>query len=229
MLSKDNIEVIGTSHVSAESLELIKKKFAEFKPDIIAVELDKQRYFALKNKQQSKISIGAIRTVGLTGFIFVVIGRIIQKKLGDIAGMNPGEEMLLGTELARNNKLILALIDQDVHITLRNLSKKVKFKEKMRIITDILFAPFKRNMPKITIDIKSVPKQELIVKLLTMMKGRYPGFHRVLLEERNAHMARKIYDLMRMHPEKKILAIVGAGHVEGMRQHLDSLVASNVY
>ncbi len=227
MISSKNYEIIGTSHVSPESKQKIKQAFTEYKPSIIAIELDKQRLYALTHKETQKLKITAIKKIGITGYLFAVIGRALQKKLGNLVGMNPGEDMLLGFTLAKNNNIRLELIDQDAAITLSNMSKKVKFSEKMKILFDILLSPFSKQ--KIKIDISKVPPQELINKILEQMKHRYSGLYKVLLDDRNRYMAKKIYSIIKTTPDAKILVIVGAGHVEGIRKHLESLIASNVY
>lgn len=226
MIEQKNLVIIGTSHISKESKERIISQFSEFKPDIICIELDRNRFHALMNpqKQRGKPSIVQL---GVTGYIFAVLGKALQKKLGNMTGMNPGEEMLLGATLAKNNRLRLELIDQDAAVTLRNLSKKVTFREKLRIVQDMFISPFSKKM-RMKIDIHKIPDEEVIIKVMTMMKGRYPGFYNVLLEDRNRFMAKKIYMMMRNNPSKKILAIVGAGHVEGIKKHLNSLEASNL-
>lgn len=225
---KDRYVLVGTSHVSKESIIKIKQAFSDLKPDIIAVELDKQRFNAMMSKQKSSLGINAIRQIGLTGYLFALIGRAIQKKIGDVVGMNPGSEMLLGAKLAKNNNLMLALIDQDVALTLKNLSKKVKFSEKMKIFGDILLAPFAKQQ-RIKIDLAKIPSSEFITTIMKQMKDRYPGFYRVLLDDRNRHMAKKIFLLLKNNPEKKVLAIMGAGHIEGVEKHLKSLEDSNLH
>lgn len=227
MITKENYRIVGTSHISPESKQRIKHTFSEFKPDIIAIELDKQRFFALTSKNTQRLGLSAIRQIGLTGYLFAVIGRALQKKLGNLVGMNPGEEMLLGATLAKNNNLKLALIDQEASITLRNMSKKVKFTEKLKIVLDVLLAPFSKQ--KIKVDISKVPPQEIIDMLLKQMKDRYKGLYKVLLDDRNRYMARKMYQFMKQDPNTKIMAIVGAGHVEGIQKYLENLIASNVY
>ncbi|PIN81130.1 hypothetical protein COV13_02240 [Candidatus Woesearchaeota archaeon CG10_big_fil_rev_8_21_14_0_10_32_9] len=227
MITEANYRIVGTSHISPESKQKIKQTFAEFKPTIIAIELDKQRFHAITSKNTQRLGIGAIRQIGLTGYLFAVIGRALQKKLGNLVGMNPGEEMLLGATLAKNNNLKLALIDQEASITLRNMSKKVKFSEKMKIVLDVLLSPFSKQ--KIKIDISKVPAQELVDQLLEQMKHRYKGLYKVLLDDRNKYMARRIYEAIKQDPNTKILAIVGAGHTEGIKKYLNNLIASNVY
>lgn len=226
-MESNRLIIIGTSHVAKESKKEIKKVFAEFMPDIIAVELDRQRFVALMQNQKSKLSIGDIRYLGVTGFLFAAIGKFLQKRIGNSVGMNPGEEMLLGAKLARNNKLPLALMDQDIRITLKNLSKKVKFSEKMKMVWDMIKAPFTKQ-EKIKIDLNKVPPAELITRMMTQMKDRYPGFYKALVDDRNKYMAKKLLIILKNNPDKKILAIVGAGHKEGMEKDLDRLIASNL-
>lgn len=225
MIDQKNLIIIGTSHVSKESKEKIKRAFLEFKPDIICIELDKNRLHGLMNPHlRGKPSI---RHLGVTGYLFAVIGRAVQNKLGGMTGMNPGEDMLLGVQLAKNNRLPLELIDQDAALTMRNMSKKVKFSEKMKIVGDIFTAPFQKKM-RVKIDIARIPDEQVILELMKVMRRKYPGFYNVLLEDRNRYMAKRIFQIMRSNPGKKIMAIVGAGHIEGIKKHINSLEASNL-
>lgn len=226
MLNQNNVLLIGTSHVSKESKDKIIEAFSEFKPDIICIELDQNRYYALMHPE--KKGKPSIRQLGFTGYVFALIGGFFQKRLGKITGMNPGEEMLLGAKLAKEHKLNLALIDQDAVLTMRNMSKKVRFREKLKIVIDLFRGPFLKDF-KMHIDINKIPEDEIIMRILGLMKKRYPGFYKVLIEDRNRYMVKKIYFLMKNNSEKKILVIVGAGHVEGMKKHLKSLIESNIY
>ena len=229
MIHENRVRIIGTSHVSKESKERIKEAFAEFKPDIICIELDNNRFQAISSPEKKR-GTPSIRQLGMTGFLFAIIGRSLQKKMGNLTGMDPGEEMMLGATLAKHNNLRLELIDQDAAITLRNMSKKVKFSEKMKIFLDVFRAPFSKKLRmSVQIDIHKIPDEEVILKVMALMKDRYPGFYRVLLDDRNRYMSRKIYSLMKENPEKRVMAIVGAGHVDGMHKYLKSLMESNVY
>ncbi|MFT4261669.1 MAG: TraB/GumN family protein [Candidatus Woesearchaeota archaeon] len=216
--------IVGTSHVSHESKELIKKTFSEFKPDIIAVELDRHRYKAMLSKEKPSLNPSSIFKIGFLGYLFAIIGRFVQKRVGKITGMNPGEEMLLGTQLAKNNKLLLCLIDQDIQKTLKTMSKKVRFKERMRLLKDLIFP----NKKKIKIDINKIPKDQLIINLLTEMKTRYPGLYSALVDDRNKFMARQVFGILNKFPEKKLMVIVGAGHKEGMQKYIDELISNNL-
>jgi pheromone shutdown-related protein TraB len=221
-----NIEIVGTSHISPESKKRIIKAFNEFKPDIICVELDKQRLHGLKDKNRKRPGLSAIKQIGVTGYLFAIIGGYIQKKLGGMTGMMPGEEMLLGATLAERNKLRLELIDQDVRITLKKISK-TPFKEKMKIIWDIIRAPFQRKN-KIKINIAGIPDEELVQRLTEQLKNRYPYIHKTVVEDRNKIMAKKIFVLQRDNPTQRILAIIGEGHTQGIKTELKKLEENNI-
>ena len=224
----DNIHIIGTSHIAKQSELDIKNAFLSIQPDFIAIELDKNRLQSLLSPQKkSTPSIGLIRQVGLVGFFFVVIGGYAQKKLGKLVGVTPGADMLYAVNLAKNNKLSLALVDRPIHQTLRRLSKAFTFKEKMRFVGDVLKAPFQllfakffkkssKNVKKGNFNLNSIPEKEVIVYLMDLLKKRYPSLYKVLIDERNHYMVRRLVILAKNNPDKQILSVVGAGHKEGM-------------
>lgn len=225
----NNLEIIGTSHIAKESSEKIKKTIEEKKPEIVAIELDKKRYLSLtsKEKKKSKIKLSDIRRIGVKGFLFSIFGGWIQKKLGKFVGVDPGIDMLTAIKFAQKNHAKIALIDQDIEITLKKLSKYLTWKEKFRFLMDIIkaFIFRKSEMKKWginSIDLRKVPPETLIKKMIDNVKIRYPNFYKVLVEERNHIMAFRLKSLMNKYPDKQILAIIGAGHKEGIVEIIKS-------
>ncbi len=218
-----NIHIIGTSHIAKESLAEIRHAYENLKPGVVGVELDRQRLAALFSKQEQKLSFRDIRSVGLKGFIFAVVGRFVQHKLGSVVGVQPGSEMKLAVQLAREHKAKVALIDQEISITLRRLSQTITWKEKFRFLVDILKSVFfkKRTMKELglestRIDLSKVPEKKLVRNLIQHLKNRYPNVYNVLVEERNHVMAKNIVKLMHNFSDIPILIVVGAGHEEEM-------------
>lgn len=223
------LKIVGTNHISKESVEEIKSTFLLYKPDIIAIELDRGRLESLLsegNDKKQKISFSFIRSVGVGGFIFLLVGKFLQQKMGKLVGMKPGSEMLFAIKLAQNNQLKMALIDKPLTLTIKRLFKQITFKEKMRFLSDILFAPFKKKQSKklqknlglnkqnFSSLFSKVPDSKLINSLMFALKERYPTFHRVLVDERNHYMAKKLVILHKKDLDKKFMAVVGAGHEE---------------
>ncbi len=214
-----NLVLIGTSHISKESVSKVTEKFSEFKPDIVALELDKRRFYALINNIESKPSFSDIRRVGINGFLFLLIGTWMQKKLGKFTGVSPGSEMKTAIDLARDNNLKIALIDQDIEVTLRRFSQTFGWKEKLSMIKDILLAPFSKS---VTMDLSKVPEKKMIKALMAETKKRYPGIYKALVEERNEIMAANIIKILTDNPDSKVLAVVGAGHEEEILKIVES-------
>ncbi|MFC1801088.1 TraB family protein [Nanoarchaeota archaeon] len=216
-----NILILGTSHIAQQSIDQIQKTIEQEKPDIIAIELDAKRFQALLSNQKNKISLRDIRRIGLKGYLFALIGSYLQKKLGQSVGVAPGSEMLKAIKLARKNRIPLALIDQDIEITLKRFSQKLTWKERFRFVSDLVkgFLFRKKTLKKFEgLDLTKVPSEELIIKLIGEVKNRYPNVYQVLVHERNLVMIKNLKFLLKQNPEKKILVIVGAGHQKSLEK-----------
>ena len=207
-----DLTIIGTSHIAKQSLDEVERAINVEKPDIIALELDRRRLYSLF-KKPGRIRIYDIKKIGIKGFVFSLIGAWAGKKLGKMVGVMPGSEMKKAVKLAKKNKIKIALIDQDIEITLRKFSKSLTWKEKWNFFADVVKAVFSKKKT-IEFDLTKVPSKKVIKKLVGQVKKRFPNVYNVLIDERNHIMAENLRKIMEMHPDKKILAIVGAGHEE---------------
>ena len=207
-----NLVFLGTSHIAKQSLEEVKKHIVKEKPVIIAIELDKKRLPALMSSSH-KVDLKAIKVVGLKGFLFSLFGAWAERKLGKLVGVAPGSEIRQAVKIAKKEKIKIALVDQDIEITLRRLSQEFTWKEKFNFLFDIIKAIFLRKK-EIDFDLRTVPDKKIIKKLIDKLKERYPNLYKVLIEERNKVIAHNLKKLMAQNPDNKILVILGAGHVD---------------
>ena len=214
-MNPKNLDIIGTSHIAKESVQSVTHHIETKKPDIVAVELDARRAHALLNNSNSKVSLKMIRVIGVKGFAFYALASFLQKKLGKIVGVTPGSDMKAAIWTAHKQKAKIALIDRDLSITMKRLSNQITWKERFKFLKDAFSGPFSSEFKELrTIDLRKVPSKTIILKIIKHLKKNYPGIYNVLIEERNKHMASSLAHLMKHHPEKKILAVVGAGHEE---------------
>jgi pheromone shutdown-related protein TraB len=211
----NNLILIGTSHIARQSLKEVADTINKEAPDIVALELDRKRLVALVHGKKGNIRLSDIKQVGLKGFIFSIIGAWAERKLGEYVGVSPGSEMLKAVKLAKKLKIKIALIDQDIEVTLRKFSKALSWKEKWNFLVDIVRGIIFRKK-EVEFDLTKVPSKKVIEKLTSKVKLRYPNIYRVLVTERNDIMAKNLARLMKHNPDKKIVAIVGAGHEEEM-------------
>lgn len=208
------IYVLGTSHIAKESIEKIKQVYEQKKPEIIGVELDEQRLFALMHHQKSDFSIRTLISLGVTSYLFLLIGAFVQKRLGKMVGIRPGADMLFASRLALKERKMLLLMDRDIRLTLSRFSKRFSFREKCNLMADIMKGVFLKK--KLSLDLTKVPEEHLIAELLGYAKKRYPNAYAVLIDERDRFMAEKLVQAHKLNPDQNILAVVGVGHKAGI-------------
>jgi len=207
-----NLIIIGTSHISPESLKEVEKAILIEEPYIVALELDKKRFAALLSKKTArKPGFKDIRRIGIKGYIFSAIGAWVEQKLGQKTGVSPGSEMVLAFKTAQKVKARVALIDQDIEKTLKRFSQELSWKEKWYFVVDVIKGLIWRKS-EIGFDLNKVPTQATINQLIKKVKKRYPNIYKVLVTERNDFMASNLAGLLLSFPDKKIVAVVGAGH-----------------
>ena len=213
-MQKAKIVIIGTSHISPESIREIDRAIKEEKPDCVAVELDAGRLHGLLKKEP--ISLSAISEIGFRNFLVAKIFSMIQRYLGRKTGVMPGEEMLTAVKSASEMKADLALVDQDIRITLERM-KTIPFTEKVKLF----FSFFRKIDTEEKFDLRKVPVERIVEKVLDELREISPTLYEVLVEERNRYMAKRLFDLS--HRYKKIIAVVGIGHKKGILRDLKKL------
>lgn len=215
-----NISLLGTSHIARQSVRDIRESFERAAPDILALELDRRRYLGLISGRRERPRFRDVFRIGIKGFIFLRLGAWAEKKLGDYVGMKPGADMLEGIRLARKAGKTITFIDRDIEITLKRLSKGITWKEKWNFLADAAKSFF-TGKREIYFDLRKVPDESVIFTMLEKVSSRYPNIYRILVEERNSYMAKKLYRLSSSYPDKKILALVGAGHRKELARLLE--------
>jgi pheromone shutdown-related protein TraB len=211
MIKYKNLTIVGTSHIAKQSLIEVEETIKTENPIYVALELDKDRFTSLLSGERKEIGVGIIKDIGVGGYVLLKIGHYIETKLGASIGSELGGEMMKAADLASKNGYNVALIDQDIRKTLKNFSANFGFKEKILVVWDLIKGFIIRE--KIEIDLSKVPSSELIMILLERVKRRYPGLYKALVQDRNVYMARR---LLRLMDNGSVVAVVGAGHVEGI-------------
>lgn len=214
------IELLGTSHVSPQSITRVQAAVEDY--DIIAVELDQQRLRRLLHEPDAKPSFYAlVRAVGLSGAVFAKIGHYVEHKIGASVGTKPGGEMKAAVIAAANQDKRVALIDQPIQRTLQRFSQAFTWRVKLKLLKTM----FRRT--DVRFDVTADPDEETIAQLLAYVDDAVPELAEVLVHERNHYMAHKLHAIQQANPEDDILAVVGAGHLPGLREELNRLAQQN--
>lgn len=219
-LNGNRIEILGTSHVSPQSVYEVTKYVNDNRPDIVCVELDRGRAIQLFRNQESSLSLSLIKRVGLTGYIFALIGNYVERKIAKKIGTKAGDDMKAGILAANKFKLPVAFIDQKIDVTLRKFSNRFTFKHKMKLLWFLFTSMFKKTDIQ-SFDIRGVPDTDQIDKIIQFLRPNFPIFYDVLIHERNVYMVDKLIKICKKEEDKLILAVVGAGHKKGMLELLE--------
>ncbi|VVB88302.1 TraB family protein [uncultured archaeon] len=215
---KSRIILVGTAHVSDKSVAEVNEVIEREKPDIVAVELDKGRFNALKGEEDNKeINIKEMLSGGqFYQFLLHMLLAYIQKKIGDDTGVKPGAEMLSAIEHAEKSGARVALIDRDIQVTLGRFWNKMSFFEKLKLFGSLAGATM--GFGSKDIDIDTVTDEDVVSQLIGELRKMAPSAASVLLDERNAIMAKNLLDVSK---EGTVVAVIGAGHREGIQKYLD--------
>jgi pheromone shutdown-related protein TraB len=215
------LKIIGTAHVSEKSIEEVKEAILETKPDVVAVELDMNRYHNLKmeaagEKPDQEINIREIiKSDQLTAFLASGFLSYMQKKIGDEVGVKPGAEMLAAIEAAEEVGANIALIDRDIQITLKRALNQMSFWEKAKFAYGLIASFFAKDED--LEDIEKIKEGDTLAEVMEYFEEMSPQAYHVLVDERDAYMARMLLDL----PEGQVVAVVGAGHQSGIKEYMN--------
>ena len=212
-----SIILVGTAHVSQQSVELVQEVIQREKPDKVCIELDEKRHQALsdENRWQKLDLKTVIKNRQLSTLMVSIMMAGYQKKLGDNLGVTPGAELLAASRTAEGLGIPVCLCDRDIRITLRRAWKSTSLFRKFYLLSSLIAGMFDSE----EIDeekLEELKKQDVLTELMAEMGDSLPVMKRVLIDERDIYMA----ELIKRTPGQRLVAIVGAGHLEGIKKHL---------
>jgi pheromone shutdown-related protein TraB len=213
------IILVGTAHISSQSVQDVKEAIEKEKPDLVGVELDEQRYRQLKSGSKwNETNIGKIISNGQTYlFLLTLLLSNIQRSWGEKLGMKPGMEMIEAIKIAEREKMPVMLLDRDVNITLKRAMQQMGFLEKAKFFFSVVAGFFGDENQEISKEgIEKLKEKDIMTELMKELSREMPSVKKVLVDERDSFIAHRITN----SPGKKILAVVGAGHIEGIRKKI---------
>jgi len=219
-LIKNNkkITLIGTAHISKESVHEVKSTIEAEKPDVVCVELCPQRYEILNNKEKWKQT--DITKIIKEGKIYLFLVNLIlsnfQKRLGEDVGILPGAEMIEATNVARNLNIPIELADRDINITMKRASSKMGVFEKYKIFSLILMSLFFSEKLRAE-EIEQLKNKDVMSQMMDELSLAFPNVKRTLIDERDYYLTNKILNAS----GNRVVAVVGSGHLAGIKKNIE--------
>ncbi len=216
-----DILLVGTAHVSQKSVEEVKRIILETRPDTVCVELDKGRHESLVNPKRFR-NLNLVQVIKQRRVLYLLANLALsayQKRIGDKIGVRPGAELLAAVESCNAVNAELVLADRDIQATLKRTWSSVSLWNKLRLATSLLAAPFAAEDIS-EAQIEQLKERDTISDMLTELSQLVPGLKEPLIDERDQYLASSI-DLA---PGRSVVAVVGAGHVQGILNNLGKKV-----
>lgn len=216
-LPRKEITLLGTAHVSSESVAEVDQVLDEEDPDMVCVELDQKRVEALQDQTGwTDLDIPTALKDGKGGLLLLnVVLSIQQRRMGDAFDVTPGQEMLHALERAEEQGIRTELIDRDIQDTMRDALNSLTVLEKARLLYGLSSAFF--NDDTVTAeDIEAMKEHGVIEELVDELGSDFPALKDAFLERRDRYMARRLQAV----DGERVVAVVGAAHVQGVAEQL---------
>jgi pheromone shutdown protein TraB len=240
------ILLIGTAHVSRESVEEVKNVIYGEKPDLVCVEIDAPRYNSMtQNENWEKLDIIKVIREG-KGFLLManLILSSFQRRLGNELGVRPGEEMTAAVQAAKDSNVPFAFCDREVQLTLRRAWGECGFMSKCKLLSILIASAF--SSEKLSEEeIENLKKNTELDGMMNELANYLPAVKKTLIDERDFYLAAKIWENSKNSTAQnsggdalgteqsnnarkmKVVAVIGAGHLNGVKAHIENFARTN--
>jgi pheromone shutdown-related protein TraB len=230
VLDGREIKLIGTAHISRESINEVKRIIFDEKPDMVCVELDEGRYNTIaRNENWQKLDLTKVFREG-KGFLLIanLVLASFQRRLGNELGVKPGEEMIIAVNTAGELGLPFSLCDREVQTTLRRAWSRCGLWSKSKLLASLLASAFttEKLSPQ---EIENLKNRNELDGMMSELANYLPTVKETLIDERDRYLASKIWTSVPAAENsgaaacKKIIAVIGAGHMQGIKSHLEKI------
>ncbi|SHL13966.1 pheromone shutdown-related protein TraB [Fibrobacter intestinalis] len=210
--------LVGTAHISQESKDLVTQAIQEESPDTVCVELDEGRLKSLEDPDRWKKTDlkKIIREHQLGTLIANLVLGSYQKRMGLSTGVRPGAELYGAVLSARSAGIPIVLADRDIKVTLRRTWSCTPWYRKFSLIASLFASLFDKTEISEE-ELKRIRERDSLSAMMEEFGKTFPEVKSVLIDERDQYLASRI----RHASGKKVLAVVGAGHIQGIRKILE--------
>jgi len=213
LVDDKEIILVGTAHISQDSVDTVVRTIDEIVPDTVCVELDSQRYQSLIDKKGWE-SLNLKEVIKKRQIPFLLVNLALssyQKRMGLQTGVKPGAELAAAAQTAEERGMKVELIDRNIRTTMLRVWRKTGLWNKMKVMVSLFGSLFEKQ----ELDEEELAKLregDTLSSMLDEMGKLLPSVKQILVDERDTYMTYHI----RNAPGEKVLAVVGAAHLPGI-------------
>ncbi len=208
--------LLGTAHVSRTSAEAVQRLLESGHYDAVAIELCQSRYQTLTDKSAwQNLNVFSILREGKAGMMMASLAlSAYQRRIAEQFGIEPGAEMKTAIEAANKAGLPIQLIDREIGITMRRASRRLSLWKRWLMINGLIVSLFSREEIAEE-DIERLKQTDLLTETFTEFSETSPALYDALINERDRFMAAHLLKENRGQTGRRVLAVLGAGHLKG--------------
>ena len=241
-LSQTDVFLVGTAHISQESAREVRQLISTVKPDVVAIELCRERAQRFQNQSSfanqnettpDEVVKKLLKALGVTqdanalGLGGAALKAVVSQMYRGLrmSGLEPGKEFQVAMEEASNVGAKLALIDREQDATFAELRKAIKVSDVMRFMfggaTPLppelasVFQAYDTSGEGMQETVERLKNRETIRAAVSHLREQYPQIVDVILDQRDEFMAEKIKRL-----RGSVVAVVGMAHMDGIERRL---------
>jgi len=219
-LSGRRIVLVGTAHVSMDSVDEVAAVIAAESPAAVCVELDEERWRAM-NAPDAWEKTDIVKVLK-EGQAFLLLANLalssFQRRMGADSGVKPVAEMVAAIHAAEAAGIPYSFCDRDVKTTLRRAWGKSNFWNKSKLVAQLVAAAFSNEKPD-SAEIERLKVRSELDEMMGELAAYLPSVKEVLIDERDRYLASRIWAT----PGDRLVAVIGAGHGSGVEAWLGRL------
>ncbi len=213
--------LLGTAHVSPASAAAVRYHIESGQFDAVAIELCPSRHRALSDpdawRSMNLFQIIRERKAGMMMASLALAA--YQRRIAEQFDIEPGAEMKAAIEASDSHELPLQLIDREIGITLKRTSRRLSWWKRWVLTNGLVLSLFSRERIEEE-DIERLKQGDILNETFSEFAEQSPELYESLIAERDRYMAARLRQDNEGHEGRRVLAVLGAGHLAGTAEAL---------
>ncbi|WP_110674828.1 TraB/GumN family protein [Salinicola sp. RZ23] len=225
-LAEHELTLLGTAHVSQASADEVRELIDSGEFDAVAIELCTSRHQSLTQPDaMAKLDLFQVLKQGKAGMVAASLALgAFQQRVAAHSGIEPGAEMRAAVKGAERAGLPLYLIDREIGVTLKRIYQNVPWYKRFGLISGLLGSVLSRQTVS-SEEIEKLKQGDVLESTFAEFAEQSESLYVPLIAERDRFMALKLVESLPDGAARRVLVVIGAGHLKGMGEHLQALDA----
>ncbi len=222
-IGENRVTLLGTAHVSRSSAEMVKTLLESDEYDAVAVELCPSRYNALINPDDlAKMDLlKVVRERRVTMVMASLALGAYQQRLAEQFGIEPGAEQREAIRIAQASHRPLLLIDREISITLKRVAGNLAWWKRFGLFAGLIGTIVSKEEVS-EAEIEHLKEGDILETTFAEFAEDRQDLYLPLIDERDRYMAARLLQEIEQKGCENLLAVVGAGHLNGIARYLET-------